>query len=75
MIRTVFGIIIFLIGVIYAVKTALDILKNGYGSIPFLELNSIIKGVALPIPIIVALLISLMGIFIAYGNKSKKKRN
>lgn len=71
MIRTIVGIIIFLIGVIYGIKTALTIAKSGYGSVAFLDISSIIKGVALPIPIVAAFLISLVGILIAYGNKKK----
>ncbi|MEM4367866.1 MAG: hypothetical protein QXO21_02465 [Candidatus Anstonellales archaeon] len=70
--RIIIGIIIFLVGVIYAIKTALTIAKNGYDAVAFLDLSSIIKGVALPIPIVVAFLISLAGIIIAYGSKNKK---
>ncbi|MEN3013485.1 MAG: hypothetical protein ABDH23_02580 [Endomicrobiia bacterium] len=72
MLRNIIGIIIFLSGVLYAIKTTLDIINFGYNAVVYLDLSYIIKGLALPIPLIISVFLVLVGLLITYSSKKKK---
>lgn len=73
MLKTIFGIFIFLVGVSYGIYNTILIMQQGIYSVPYLDFSEIVKGVALPLPLIVSICLAALGIFIAYSDKKKKQ--
>ncbi|MCS7231725.1 MAG: hypothetical protein RMJ67_06275 [Elusimicrobiota bacterium] len=74
MIKVIVGLIIFIIGILYAIKTVVEIAKFGYDKVPYLDLSEIIKGLALPIPLVISLCIAIVGILLSFSATKKEKK-